>query len=92
MPIRTGSVREVNPHPKFPRRHDVWLREQERGERGPNTPLFTLEPQGREWMATFCAAAKTKERRIIVWTRDTRYGEEIIKVDFAPEQQEQGAA
>lgn len=88
MPVRTGSVREVTPHPKFPQRYDVWLHEQEPGVGGPNTPLFTMEAAHRNWIATFCEAAKERGRRVMVWTMDTQYGERIIKVDWQPESPE----
>lgn len=86
MPVRTGSVREVKSHPRFPRRYDVWLHEQHGP--GPNTPLFTLESSHRNWIANFCESARQRERRVIVWTMDTQYGERIVKVDWEPKQTE----
>jgi hypothetical protein len=86
MPVRTGSIREVKQHPKFPLRYDVWLHEQ--AGPGPNTPLFTREEQYRNWIANFCESAKEQGRRVMVWTMDTQFGERIVKVDWEPERTE----
>lgn len=88
MPVRTGLIKkDVEPHPSFPRRYNVWLDEDQWSiQAGPRRLLFTLEPEFRNWIANFCQSAKDRERAVRVWTQDTMYGEKIVKVDWAPEQ------
>jgi hypothetical protein len=88
MPVRDGLVVSVKPHRLFPQRYDIAIHEG--GPGGPNTFLFTKEPTHNALMASFCERSTGK--RVRVWTMDTQYGERIVKVDYAPAREEEGAA
>jgi hypothetical protein len=90
MPVRDGLVVSVKQHRTFPLRHDIALHEGGRG--GANTFLFTREPAHYLLMTSFLRENVGVDKRVRVWTMDTRHGELIVKVDYAPQQQEAGAA
>lgn len=88
MPIRTGLVRAVDsqvlyraPSPRADRvpvgtRYNVAL-----GEEGFSgfVPLYTTDAL----RASLCLGAKQQGRAVIVGTRQSRWGEEIITVELA---------
>jgi hypothetical protein len=90
MPVRDGLVVSVKPHRLFPQRQDVTIHEGGRG--GVNTFLFTREPAHYMLMTSFLKDRVGTNKRVRVWTMDTRHGELIVKVDYAPAREEEGAA
>lgn len=73
MPIRTGLISLVETHPKYRSRFSVWLV-------GP-LPLYTMNPLHASW----CLAARKEHREVVLGTRDTQYGEEIVTLAYAGE-------
>jgi hypothetical protein len=81
MPMRTGLVKGVEPHPTYRARYHVYLL----GLIGP--PIYTLNA----WHASLCERACALQQPITAATRETRFGEEIVRVELAPESPQEAA-
>jgi hypothetical protein len=75
MPIRTGLVQTTVPHPRFPRRFNVWLWQHS------TLDLYTMDPL----KASLCQRAGRIRRTVTLATRDTQWGEEIVSVELVPD-------
>lgn len=82
MPVVTVTVERVMErqvrlgYQQFKRKFDVSTKEHR-----------TLFQTWDAWTASLCDRARMTGRRLVLSTRDTKWGPEIVKVEFAPEEQ-----
>lgn len=78
MPIVTIQVRAVNVVPKriayqqFKDKYEVW----------PTTDTEGMYQTWNPWLASLCQRAQDLNQPITLWTRDTKYGPEIIRAEL----------